>query len=390
MSRRTALYVHVPFCTRVCPYCAFAVTSSFDPAVIDQYLEAIERELDFLAMQRPLDIETVYVGGGTPSVLDPVRLTRLLQTIGSHCEPGRIREFTVETNPENTDDSRIDILKRFGVTRVSVGAQSFNDRFLGRLGRTHSGSDVIEAVLRLKTAGVENLNVDLIYGVRGQTIEDWLADLARVIDLGVGHVSLYELTLEAGTPFGRGHERGQIKKPHDEVTIRMFRAALERLASAGINWYEVSNFAKPGRESLHNQVYWRNEAYYGVGPGAYGCDGTARTMNASGLDDWRARVMATGSGVAAKDVLSARDTFIETLLSGLRTRDGVDLAALAERTGIDARVTHASTLAELAASGLGALHGNRFALAVDGVLLLDSILDRFLDMPDAASRPSAR
>jgi oxygen-independent coproporphyrinogen-3 oxidase len=389
MSRPTALYVHVPFCSRICPYCAFTVTSRYDGELIRKYIDAIGAEIRSLGT-RPLLLETVYVGGGTPSVLPDDALGRLLGTIGDACDRSRILEWTVEVNPESIDPRKARTLREAGVTRVSVGAQSMQPRFLARLGRTHEPEDVRNAVRILRDAGLANVNVDLIYGQPEQSVEQWVQDVDEVLELSVPHLSLYELTYESGTPFGRGHERGAMKRADDSVAVAMFTAALERLSRTGIEWYEVSNFARPGFESLHNQVYWRNEPYWGVGPGAFGCDRSSRTTNAADVSEWMRRVEASGRGIVEDEPLGPGETFVETLATGLRTRSGVDLARLIERTGIDPRVTHGRHIEELCGSGLAELTPERLVLTLRGVLVLDSILLGFLDRSDVAQSPAPR
>ena len=211
-------------------------------------------------------------------------------------------------------------------------------------------------------------------------------DLDDVLDLGVSHLSLYELTFEAGTPFGRGSARGSIARADDGLALEMFSLARERLASRGLEWYEISNFAVPGHESEHNRIYWRNEPYYGVGPGAFACVGGERTMNAREVAEWSRRVDSTGSGVEERDVLTPRDTFVETLACGLRTREGVDLASLRRRIGLDFDDRERRRIAELSASGLAEIDEDRLRLTLAGVVVLDSILLDFVRLPHAQCR----
>jgi oxygen-independent coproporphyrinogen III oxidase len=381
MGSASALYLHVPFCSRICPYCAFNVTSRFDPAVLDRFIEASTDELSALDLGRPLRLKTIYVGGGTPTELDPDRLGRLLRAISSRCDPAAVVEWTVEANPDGLSPEKASVLKASGVSRVSLGAQSLQERLLKRLGRTHTAGDVRTAVATLREAGFERINVDLIYAQPEQTLEAWVRDLDAVLELGITHLSLYELTFEPTTPFGRGHARGAIPRADDALAVAMFSTARERLAEAGLEWYEVSNFAVPGHESEHNRVYWRNEPYFGVGPGAFGCLDDVRTMNASDVLEWERLVASTGSGVFEREALTSANTFVETLASGLRTREGVDLEVLRRRTGFDVTRTHAAAIASLRERGLAEVTPDRLRLTLAGVLVLDSILLDFLDAP---------
>jgi oxygen-independent coproporphyrinogen-3 oxidase len=379
MTSPTALYVHVPFCSQVCPYCAFNVTSRYDDGLLDRFLRAIGRELSGLASARPLKLKSLYLGGGTPTALDARRLDLLLGLMKDRTDPGSIAEWTVEANPDALTSEHARVLKNEGVTRVSLGAQSFQKRFLHALGRTHGPDDVRESIRTLRSAGLANLNVDLMYGLPSQTLDAWVQDVEAAIGLGVEHVSLYELTFEEGTPFARGLDRGRIPRADDSLAVAMFRAARERLSDAGIEWYEISNFAKPGFESEHNRNYWRNDPYFGVGPGAFGCVDDVRTTNVRDVAAWCRQVETTGTGIEEREPLGARDTFVETLAAGLRTRDGVDLAALRTRTGMDVLETHRDVLEKLKAGGLAAWTSDRLRLTLEGVLLLDSILLDFVE-----------
>jgi oxygen-independent coproporphyrinogen-3 oxidase len=379
MDRPRALYVHVPFCARVCPYCSFNVTSRFDAGSTDRFLDAVERELAGLGPPGPIPLQTLYLGGGTPTVLDPTRLERLLAILGRRADPETLIEWTVETNPDSMTAEKASALEEAGVTRVSIGAQSLQPRFLAKLGRTHAPDDVRRCLDLLRKAGIGQINVDLMYGLPGQSLEDWMRDVESALDLDPDHLSLYELTFDAGTPFTKQKVRGRIVQAEDSLAVGMFHAARERLSRSGIEWYEISNFAKPGCESEHNRTYWRNDPYFGVGPGAFGCVDGERTTNANDVSEWCRMVETTGAGVAVREPLSARDTFVETLAAGLRTREGVDLRALRERTGIDVLESHRSVLEGLGKRGLAEWTAERLRLLLPGVLLLDSVLLDFVE-----------
>jgi oxygen-independent coproporphyrinogen-3 oxidase len=379
MKRPSALYAHVPFCARVCPYCSFNVTARFDEAVTDRFLAAIRTEIAALDPPGPLSLQTLYLGGGTPTVFDAGRLERLLGILRERLDPKALREWTVETNPDAMDSEKARLLREAGVTRVSIGAQSMQEPFLAKLGRTHSPDDVRRCVETLRKEGIGQINLDLMYALPEQSLEDWVSDVESVLALEPEHLSLYELTFDAGTPFTRQKTRGRIAQAEDSLAVTMFHAARERLSRAGIEWYEISNFALEGCESAHNRTYWRNEPYYGVGPGAFGCTGLARTTNAMDVAEWCGLVESRGSGIAEREELSARDTFVETLASGLRTRDGVDLRELERRTGIDVLESHATVLEGLRDRGLAEWTKGRLRLLLPGVLLLDAILLDFVE-----------
>ena len=377
------LYVHIPFCERKCPYCAFNSYGGRKVEGMSRYVDALLHELDQLG---PLDhVETIYVGGGTPTSLSALDLHRVLHRLRSVTRQDRLIEWTVEANPGTVTPERLQALVDAGVGRVSMGVQSMNPDRLRVLGRIHSADDVRQTVALLRQAGIEAINLDLIYGQPDQRTDAFLQDLDQILALDPDHISLYALQFEEGTAYTRALERGRLEEAPEDVVVETFHGALERVVAAGFDLYEISNFARPGCESRHNQAYWRNAPYYGIGAGAYACVDGHRLLNENDPDTYTERMMTTGDAVCERERLTPSATYVETLASGLRTTVGVDLDELVARTGLDPRDLHARHLERIIDNGLARQDGSRLALTLDGLWLLDSIMEPFLNgLPESA------
>ena len=365
------MYVHVPFCARRCPYCDFTVVVSSKPPV-DAYHAALGREID--ARRASLDgrrLRSVYFGGGTPSVSGTKALTETLATILS-CADGSPEEVTLEVNPEDRARLDFDRLRAAGFDRVSLGAQSFDRSTLALLGRQHVGRDIDGAVEAARRAGFEAISVDLIHGVPDQPVARLQHDLERIVSLGIDHVSVYELTIEAKTSFDRRRRRGEMT-PLSEHELMEETAQIElALRTIGVERYEVSSYARPGREAVHNSGYWRGFEYLGVGVGAHSLclvDGVAeRRHNTASIRSY----LTDPHAGAMTDRLSSAEFLSELLLTGMRTTEGVDVSALKARF-----LQHASTLDGLAlnwqAAGWATFERGRARPTSKGLSLADSI-----------------
>jgi len=304
------LYIHVPFCNSKCGYCSFYSLPQVDIALMQRYLEAMERELEESAQSEPLD--TVYIGGGTPTVLPLPLLENLLVAVGScfRLKPGA--EVTMECNPETLSAAYVDII-RTTVNRVSMGVQSFSPRLRKTLGRRGSPEEIESAVRQLRRGGIENISLDLIYAIPGQTMDDWLNDLRHAIETGVNHLSCYSLTLEQGTPLAQ--EVG-LDAVDDSLSDDMWHAAGEFLHDFGLERYEVSNYALPDWECRHNLNVWHGRSYLGMGPAACSFNGTLRWTAPANLQQW------LEGAVAVRDELPALARACEVFAFGLRTVKG--------------------------------------------------------------------
>lgn len=366
---RWGAYVHVPWCRRRCPYCAFYVEVDRGD---DQrpFTDAVLRELEarrpaFDALGRP---STLFFGGGTPSRLDPAQLARIIGAMGLAPDA----EVSLEANPEDLDPARLAALRDAGVTRLSIGMQTLEPRFARLLNRASSVADAADAIARVAAMGFASFSVDLMFALPGQTVDDLDAELDKVLAAGAPHVSLYGLTFEDGTPFRRARDAGRLTETDEDTWRAMYERIAERLRGAGMTRYEISNYALPGHESRHNQLYWTDRPYLGLGPSAHGYapDG-ARWHNVADLgayllaEDPTAEIERPGAIAAATD----------RLLSGLRGVDGIDLADFRDR-GI---ALPPDAIAPLASAGLVVERAGRLILTDSGVAVADAIVERLCE-----------
>lgn len=384
-----SVYVHAPFCARRCVYCDFAVTVHRSPP-LEPWIQALASELGAVEAEgrarllAPLD--TLYVGGGTPSLLGPDAMGKLAGVLGRERVDGVV-EWTAEANPESFTDEVARGWRAAGVNRVSLGTQSFQEPVLRWMGRLHGARGSAEAVARARRAGIQDLSVDLIFGLPPEVERDWDADLDRVLSLDVPHVSLYGLTAEPATPLGRDVASGRVAMPPDERYAEEYLRAHERLGAEGYHAYEVSNFARPGHTSRHNQAYWDGRPYLGLGNSAHGYLPPERRWN---LRDWSAYATAVAGNalpVADREQVTGDTARLETLWLGLRTDRGLARSRL---TTENAR-TLARRWTERGWARWGAPEGaaprpaeDRLVLTPEGWLLLDRLaveLDDALDPP---------
>ena len=387
-----SVYVHIPFCTSRCRYCDFSVVTGASPQMIERTLERTLEEASWFAerMGRPR-IRTIYIGGGTPSLIAPHRLARFLEgltgRLGAECSP---EEWTIEANPETVTADFLTTVSAAGVDRLSLGIQSFQDRLLRRLGRRAKAAHIDAALDRIAAHWSGRLTVDLITGTPTQTDADLDDDLTRLAAFQPGHVSLYSLTVEPGTPLERAIERGSETPLSDEVQEELWIAARDRLVASGYRWYEVSNFALPGCESRHNAVYWRSEPYLGLGPGAVGTvpvlDPTTGGVSPTAMvrltnPEMSAYAAATGDAwMRDVEVIDTPTLLFEHFMLGLRTEDGVRLGRLKSVFGLDETsvVALLRRCAELWAHvDPGSLREGRVSLRPEGRLLADGLLASF-------------
>ncbi len=331
-----AVYIHVPFCVHRCGYCNFTLVAGRDD-LIDAYLQAIERELS--ALQQPRPVDTLFFGGGTPTHLPPAALERLLSLVRRWFPPQPGYEFSVEANPADLDTQRVAVLAAAGVTRVSLGAQSFDPAKLALLERDHRAEQIAAAVALVRPH-IHSLSLDLIFGTPRETPEIWQRDLEMALALEPDHLSTYGLTFERGTAFWARLQRGELLRQDEEHEGAMYAAAIDRLTAAGFEHYEVSNFARAGQRCRHNEIYWAGDEYYAVGPGAARYVDGRREVNHRSTTTYIQRVLAGRSPVAESETLSSEDRAREGLVIGLRRIGGVERAEFARRFGyeIDALV----------------------------------------------------
>jgi len=369
--------VHVPFCGAICPYCDFAVRR---PGAGERarYLSALEREAEHWGKRWTRSIDTVYLGGGTPSALDDDGLARLVAHLRAALPLTDASLLFMEVNPEDVRAERCAAWRALGVGFLSLGVQSFDNHELRRLGRRHRGVEASVAVECCLAAGFETVSADLIFGLPGQQPSAWAANLDTLTALGPEHVSCYQLTIHEGTPYGRGRQRGRLHELSEAKQAELYHLAHERLGRAGYEAYEVSNFSRgPGHRSRHNQKYWMHAPYLGLGPSAHSFDGRRRWWNERALPAYLAAVQRVGSAVVGSERLSQRDLALETLMLRLRTAEGLDLEDFRGRFEVDLRGLNVSLIESLCANRLTALDGSWLRPTAGGMAVADGLVARF-------------
>lgn len=353
--------MHVPFCARRCSYCDFAIAVRRDVPV-DEYVRAVTAELEFRVPAEGLELDTLYLGGGTPSRLGGDGIARLLDRLQSRTRLAPGAEVTLEANPDDVSPDAARAWRTAGVTRVSLGVQSFDDRVLAWMHRTHDAAAAVRAVDVLREAGLTEISLDLIFALPAALERDWERDLDQALTLQPVHLSLYGLTVEPGTPLGRWVGRGEVVEAPEEQYARDFLTAHRVATESGLEHYEVSNFARPGHRARHNSAYWLHVPYEALGPGAHAFDGDRRRWNVPAYVEWQRRLAAGEDPTAGVETLDAESREAERIYLGLRTDRGLDLAR-------DAR----AVVEPWATAGWATLEGDRLRLTVEGWLRLDAL-----------------
>ncbi len=373
-TRPRAAYVHVPFCRHRCGYCNFTLIAGRDD-LVGNYLCAISVEVD--RHEAPQEVDTLYFGGGTPTYLTPNRLRELTQTVLHQHPLAAGYEFTVEANPADVDSQMIESLSALGVTRLSLGGQSFRSEKLRLLERDHEAANIQRVVA---SAGAAQMQValDLIFATPGETLEQWTADLEAAISLKPDHVSTYGLTFERGTAFWSRRLRGELTEVDDGLQRDMYALAIDRLTSAGYEQYEVSNFARPGCRSRHNQVYWSGDGYFAYGPGAARYIDGVRETNHRSTTTYLNRVLAGDTPVAEREELSPEARARELLVFSLRRMEGISRLQFANRTGWEIDDLVAEPLQKFIRVGFLTDDGERIRLTREGLFVSDAIWPEML------------
>jgi putative oxygen-independent coproporphyrinogen III oxidase len=369
-----ATYVHVPFCRHRCGYCNFTLVAARDDLIGD-YLRAMELELELLG--RPYDVDTLYFGGGTPTHLSPAQFQHLAIIVTKWHPLAHGYEWTVEANPADIDAAMIETLVSLGVTRLSIGGQSFRSEKLRLLERDHDAAKIGGAIGRAKHAGMQ-VALDLIFGTPGETLDQWAADLDAAIALEPHHISTYGLTFERGAAFWSRRLRGELCDIDEGLGRDMYALAIDRLKAASFEHYEVSNFARPGCRSQHNQAYWSGESYFAVGPGAARYVGGVRETNHRSTTTYLRRVLAGRTPVAEREQLAPDARARELLVFGLRRMSGVSRSEFRDRTGFEIDALAAGALQKFVGLGLMVDHGDRICLSRDGLFVSDSLWPELL------------
>ncbi|MGN0214883.1 MAG: radical SAM family heme chaperone HemW [Muribaculaceae bacterium] len=366
------VYLHIPFCRRRCSYCDFySVVSTADA---DRYVSALISELRLRRNEICLaDVRTIYLGGGTPSVLSCEQIRRLMHGMADLVDMSRVEEVTIEVNPDDVDCAFINNVVACGINRVSMGVQSFVDDELRAVNRRHNAQQAIDAVKTMKNNGIDNISVDLIYGLPGQTLESWSYSLARAVELPISHISAYCLSYEEGTALTRLRDRGKIVEVDEETCVRMCDMLCSALKDAGFEHYEISNFALPGMYSRHNSSYWDGTPYLGLGAAAHSFDGKCRRYNPSELKIYLANI-------ENDDVVYETETeewwqhYNEMVMVKLRTMWGIDLNDVENRFGRSIADDFRLKAKQYVQSGAMQCKGTRYVLTQQGVMISDAII----------------
>ena len=368
------IYVHIPFCASRCSYCDFFSTLRLNDMGAS-YVEALLAEPRLRRDELHGEpVRTLYLGGGTPSQLPLALFKHLIVGLEDIFDLSDVEEFTVEANPDDVTPGWCAAVAEMGVNRVSMGVQTFEDGILHFIGRRHTARQAVEAVANLRAAGIDNISIDLIYGLPGQTVSSWTASVKQAIDLRPLHISAYGLTYEEGTRLWRQRECGEVIEVTEEQCLEMYRVLVDGLQAAGYKHYEISNFALPGYHSRHNSSYWDDTPYLGLGAAAHSYDGRMRRSNPHDLQRYIAAVMA-GKKVYEQEELTQQDRYDERVMLGLRTSRGVDADRLRQDFG-DKAWRHFIDEAQrhIAAGNLRQIEDGRYVLTPEGIMLSDSVM----------------
>jgi oxygen-independent coproporphyrinogen-3 oxidase len=373
---RVSIYVHIPFCVKRCAYCDFN-TYAWRGSIVRHTLEAIRTHIES-ADAEGIVVPTIFFGGGTPSFPQPEWIIGILEAIRRRFRVLPDAEISLEANPGSADRSRFAILRQAGFNRLSMGVQAFDDHLLQVLGRVHSSAEAIRSYEAARAAGFENINLDLMFALPGQTISQWKHTLRRAVSLQPEHLSCYALTIEPHTPFYTMHQQGLLQLPDEEEDLRMYQYAIRVLPRAGYEHYEISNFARPGYRCQHNMVYWRNEQYLGFGPGAVSYRHGVRWKC---LSNPRRYVQAVSEGlslVEEEERLDADASLGETIMLMLRLREGVDVKAVEQRYGVNLSQRYAPQLHRLQRLRLLEVTSHYWRITPKGLPIANTICAEFL------------
>lgn len=377
MTQSTSAYVHIPFCEHICYYCDFNKVF-LEGQPVDEYIEALLKEAKLALLEHPVDkMETLYVGGGTPTSLNAAQLERLLSGL-REILPYQNGEFTVEANPGDLTADKLAVMKNFGVNRLSMGVQTFDDRLLKKIGRKHTAQDVYDTIRLLEEKDFQNVTIDLIYALPGQTLESFRDTVTRALALDLPHYALYSLILENQTMFMNWVRRGKMQLPEQELEAQMYDETIDAMEKAGRKQYEISNFAKPGFESQHNLVYWNNQNYFGLGAGASGYLDNRRYKNRGPIQHYLKALKEERLPLLEEEFLSQAEQIEEEMFLGLRKIVGVNKAEFEARFGQSLSVVYGQVIQQLKTRGLITETDSRVALTREGLFRGNDVFAEFL------------
>lgn len=368
------LYVHIPFCEYICYYCDFN-KFLINNQPVDEYLEALDGELASYTMDQ---LQTVYIGGGTPTALSAAQVEKLMQIMDRHVPVSQLEEYTVEVNPGDVGEEKLSLLKAGGVDRLSIGVQTFHDSQLNSIGRGHSAEEAKETVHAARQAGFDNISIDLMFGLPGQTMKDWEETLDEAMALAPPHVSAYSLKIEKQTRFYNWWREGKIAPLPEEEEADMYELLVERLENHGLHAYEISNFARAGYGSRHNRIYWQNEEYIGVGAGAHGYTDGVRYANIKPLNHYIQAVQEKGNPVQTTHPVTRKEQIEEEMFLGLRLYEGVSTEHFYQKYGCTVKDIYPESIQEAKRKEWLTEADGRLFLTEEGKLLGNEVFALFL------------
>lgn len=368
-----ALYIHIPFCLSKCPYCAFNSFAGFSPSLMDEYVQVLAKQIRG-RFSGSGALQSIFFGGGTPTILSKANFQALFDAINQACTIAPGAEITVEANPKTVSGEKLTFLRQCGVNRLSLGVQSFDAEDLRVLNRPYEAEDVDQTLCMAVDAGFDNLSLDLMYGIPGQSPEMWRNNLAKALEAPIRHLSMYQLTIEEDTPFERWCDSSRLILPDEDEVEEMDTVTRRLTAEKKMARYEISNYALDGYQCRHNKVYWRNEPYWGIGAGAVEYINGERRWYEPDPAAYVKKSMHGELPVIQSECLGEEESFRETVIMGLRMVEGVSLSALSNRFGVDAVSYYGDRLRNLCELGMIELVGDRMRLTDSGMRLANSVM----------------
>lgn len=373
------IYVHIPFCVRKCSYCDF-YSEPVRLELLERYISSLVRETRARAQYwSEQEFDTIYLGGGTPSLLSSAQIEMVLETITANYHISSLPEISMEANPATINLQSLREIQAAGVNRLSLGVQSFRDKELKILGRIHGSQEIWDTVHALNAAGIMNYNLDLIYGIPGQTLEDWTYNLRMAVQCHPQHISAYLLQLDPATQLAQAIQTGNVKALDEDVEAGMFYSCVDYLSSQGYHHYEISNYAKPGYECRHNIIYWQAREYLGLGAGAVSYHSSARTMNPADLNGY---LQATDEEFISEsevlETMNSQEKLADAVILGLRMTSGIIPSELSQRFGIDFKQEYHAIIEKLKQNGLLTMEEDKICLTRQGYFLSNQVFSQFI------------
>jgi len=377
---KLGLYLHLPYCISKCPYCDFNSYQLKEDNQISSYIPALYQEIAVYSQKlKKSNIKTIYLGGGTPTILSGIQICNILKFCKDKFRVDKNAEITIEANPGTLNGEKIKLLTESGINRLSLGAQSFNNTFLKKLGRIHNTQEIIDSYYLARDAGFKNINIDIMFALPDQTTEDLQITLKKAVSLKPDHLSLYNLTIKPGTEYYKEYKRGNLKLPTEDEEFNMYNWAINFLEESGFKHYEIANFARPQKRSMHNLIYWQNKPYLGIGAGAYSFIRGYRYMNYENPAIYIKETMSGKLPIDNGEKLSLRKRMIETIILGLRTKDGVIYKKFKTRFGINLNDIFSKQINKLVNLRLLRKDNYKIKLTNKGIFLANTVFREFVD-----------